>query len=78
MNCVALGDPYPVLNEKRKLECFIDVEVLHLLRGEKGGSEKNKRLQLQIANSSPNVALSVVRGKFRIFDYSPLSSRNKS
>ena len=39
MNCVALGDPSPVLNEQRELECLIKVEALQLLRLEKGITE---------------------------------------
>lgn len=52
INCVALGNPYPVLNEERELECFIDVKALHLLRVEKGLSEKNKKLRLRIADDT--------------------------
>ena len=47
-----MGDPYPVLNEKREIECFIDVEALHLYRVENGISEKKKKLHLRIADGS--------------------------
>lgn len=52
MNCVALGDPYPVLNEQRELECLIKVEALQLLRLEKGITEKRKKLFLRINDGS--------------------------
>ncbi|WP_038074675.1 hypothetical protein, partial [Treponema sp. C6A8] len=52
MDCVVLGNPYPVLNEKRELECFIDIEALKIVRLEKGLSESKKKLCLRIADGS--------------------------
>lgn len=52
INCVVISTPYPVLNEQRELECFIEVEALHLLRVDKGVTEKNKKLCLRIADGS--------------------------